>query len=133
MNPRLISRIERTTLVLGIAITAICGLVWRVPGMVSAGTGALLGGLNFWALHRLGAAVVGRAMSGEGAAKAGALVMLLMAKMGLLFGCVWLAIFKFGLLGIPFTLGISAFVASILGVGLLSGPSQSAEEAKLHG
>jgi hypothetical protein len=133
MNPQLISRIERTTLVLGIAITAVCGLVWGIPGMFAAGVGALLGGLNFWSLHRLGAAVVRRAISGEGMARAGGLVMLLMAKMGLLFVFVWVAIFKLGLLPLPFTLGISAFVASILGVGLLSGPSQSAEEAKLHG
>ncbi|MDX2021312.1 MAG: hypothetical protein SF187_13815 [Deltaproteobacteria bacterium] len=133
MTPQLINRIERTNVVLGIAITAVCGIVWKVPGMTAAGLGALLGGLNFWALHRLGAGVFRRAMAGEGAAQAGFLVMLLMAKMGVLFGCVYLAIFVFGLLAVPFSLGISAFVLSILGAALFAAPSLMAEEAESHG
>lgn len=133
MNPQLISRMERTALLLGIVTTALCGLMWKVPGMVAAGVGALLGSANFRGLHFLGRRVLSKAQSGEGSAKAGGLVMLLMAKMGLLFACVWIALAKFGLMPIPFALGISAFVASILGVGLLSAPAQSAEEAKTHG
>lgn len=138
-HPQLISRIERTNVVLGVAVTALCGLVWQLPGMLAAGLGATLGALNFWALHRLGAGVVARMISGEGAGKAGLLVMLLAAKMGLVFFFVWLATLKFGLLPVPFTIGISAFVASVLlvsisGSGLLSTtPSPTAGEAKIHG
>lgn len=134
MNPQLISQIERANLVLGAVVTAVAGLVWGVPGMLAAGVGAVLGAANFWALHHVGSGVVRRAMAGEGAGKAGLLVMLLAAKMGLLFGCVWIAIFQLDLAALPFTLGISVFVVSIFGASLSPAPLLAAEEAsKSHG
>ena len=134
MNPQLISRIERTNLILGAAVTAVAGLIWGVPGMLAAGVGAVLGAANFWALHRVGAGVVRRVMTGEGAGKAGLLVMLLTAKMGLLFACVWVAVFQLDLSAVPFTLGISVFVVSIFGASLSPAPLLAAEEAsKTHG
>ena len=134
MNPQLISHIERTNLILGAAVTAVAGLIWGVPGMLAAGVGAVLGAANFWALHRVGAGVVRRVMTGEGAGKAGLLVMLLTAKMGLLFACVWVAVFQLDLSPVPFTLGISVFVVSIFVASLSPAPLLAAEEAsKTHG
>ena len=134
MNPKLISHIERTNLLLGVAVTAIAGLVWGVPGMLAAGVGAVLGAANFWALHRVGSGVVRRVVAGEGGGKAGLLVMLLAAKMGLLFACVWVAIFQLDLAALPFTLGISVFVVSIFGASLSPAPLLAAEEASnTHG
>lgn len=134
MNPLLITRIERSNLVLGIVVTAVSGLVWGLSGTLAAGVGAVLGAINFWALHRLGQGVVRRALAGEGAGQAGLLVMLLMGKMGLLFACVWVAVFKLDLMAVPFTLGISVFVVSILAAGLSPAPLLPAEEAsKTHG
>lgn len=134
MNPQLITRIERTNLVVGAALTALAGAIWGLGGTLAAGVGAVLGALNFWALHRLGAGVVRRALAGEGAAGAGVLVMLLMAKMGLLFLCVWVAVFRLDLAPVPFTLGISVFVVSILAAGLSPVALPPAGEAsKSHG
>lgn len=134
MNPKLISRIERTNLVLGAAVTAVAGLVWGLDGMLAAGVGAVLGATNFWALHRVGSGVVRRVVEGSGPGQAGLLVMLLMAKMGVLFACVWVAVFQLDLAALPFTLGISVFVVSIFGASLTPAPLITAEEAsKSHG
>ncbi len=134
MNPKLISRIEDTNLVLGVAVTAVAGLVWGLGGMLAAGVGAVLGATNFWALHRVGSGVVRRVMEGSAPGQAGLLVMLLMAKMGVLFACVWVAVFLLDLAALPFTLGISVFVVSIFGASLTPAPLIAAEEAsKTHG
>lgn len=130
--PSFVSRIDRTNLVLGAAVTAVCGLLWGLSGMLAAGLGTVLGALNFWALHRLGRGIVKHALAGEVTGRVAGLVLLLFLKMGLLFGCVWLAVVRGGLPILPFTLGISVFVVSVLGASLVRAPLAPAEEA-YHG
>ena len=114
--------IERTTLVLGVAAVAAGGLLWGSRGMAASGAGAALSVANFWVLRRLGARAVARVEAGASTGQAVALVMSLAVKMLLLFGLVWVAIRLLGLPVLPFTLGMSVFVAAILLGGLYLGP-----------
>jgi hypothetical protein len=114
--------IERTTIVLGVAAVATAGLIWGPRGMAAAGAGAALAVANFWVLRRLGARAVAKVEAGASTGQALGLVLSLAVKMLLLFGLVWVAIRRLGLPVLPFTLGLSVFVASILFGGLYLGP-----------
>jgi len=123
MKTAALARIERTNLILAVAATCVGGLGWGARGMLAAGVGAALGCANFWVLRRLGARAVARVQegaTGAALALAGALV----AKMTALFVCVWLAVRVVGLAAMPFALGLSVFVASILMVGLATGGAE---------
>jgi hypothetical protein len=122
MPPDQLHAIQRTTLVLGAAATAVSGLIWGGRGMIASGAGAALAIVNFWALRRLGGRAAARVAAGASPAQAVVLVAGLSVKMLLLFGLVWLAIRRVGLPVLPFTLGLSVFVASILLAGLYLGP-----------
>jgi hypothetical protein len=134
--------IERTTVVLGVAATAAAGLLWGPRGMLAAGVGAALSVANFWVIRRLGARAVARVEAGASPGQAVALVMSLAVKMLLLFGLVWVAVRKLGLPILPFTLGMSVFVAAIFLGGLYLGPQSrkvppaappgSGSEAPIH-
>ena len=117
-----LASIEKMNLVLGAAAIAGGGLVWGGRGMLAAGAGAALSAANFWALRRLGAHAVARVEAGATTGQALLLVASLSAKMLLLFGLVWVAVRWVGLPVLPFTLGLSAFVASALLGGLYLGP-----------
>lgn len=114
--------IERTTVVLGVAAVAVAGLLWGPHGMVAAAVGSALSVANFWVLRRLGARAVARVEAGASPGQAVALVMSLAVKMLLLFGLVWVAVRLIGLPILPFTLGMSVFVAAIFLGGLYLGP-----------
>ena len=114
--------IERTTVVLGGAAGAVAGLLWGPRGRAAAAVGAALAVANFWVLRRLGARAVARVEAGASTGQAVALVMSLAVKMLLLFGLVWVAVRLVGLPVLPFTLGMSVFVAAIFLGGLYLGP-----------
>ena len=120
-----LARIQRTNLILGAAAVAIAGLLWGGSGMVAAGAGAALACADFWVLGRLGAAAVARVK--EGGSPWG-LGFALIAKMAALFAIVYVAIRIAGLAVLPFALGFSVFVISILLVGL----SAATTEAQLE-
>jgi ATP synthase I chain len=117
--------IHRTSMVLGIAATAVSGIVWGGRGMLATGIGATLAVANFWAIRRLGARAVAKVASGESVPQALSLVAALIGKMALLFALVWLMIRRVGLPVLPFTLGLSVFVVSILFTGLFLGAGGS--------
>src|SRR4051812_32121059 len=117
-----LATIEKLNLVLGVAAVAGGGLLWGARGMLAAGAGAALSAANFWALRRLGARAVARVEAGATTGQALLLVASLAGKMMLLFALVWLAVRRIGLPVFPFTLGLSAFVASALFGGLYLGP-----------
>jgi hypothetical protein len=96
-----LDKITRANLVLGAAVTAVAGLLWGVHGMLAAGVGAALACLNFAAITRLGRRAVRRVEGGGGGAGQ----------------------------GLPFALGMSVFVFSILLVGLGTRPSGNEAEA----
>lgn len=114
--------IERTTIVLGVASVAASGLIWGPRGMAASAVGAALSVANFWVIRRLGARAVARVEAGASTGQAVALVMSLAVKMLLLFGLVWVAIRLIGLPVLPFTVGMSVFVAAIFLGGLYLGP-----------
>ncbi|HEY8925012.1 MAG TPA: ATP synthase subunit I [Polyangia bacterium] len=117
-----LATIEKMNLVLGAAAVAGGGLLWGARGMLAAGVGAALSAANFWALRRLGARAVARVEAGATTGQALLLVASLAGKMMLLFALVWVAVRRIGLPVLPFTLGLSAFVASALVGGLYLGP-----------
>jgi len=116
MRTAVLARIERANLVLGVVATSVAGLLWGGRGMLAAAAGAALACANFWALRRLGARAVARVQAGALGPALG-LAAALIGKMTILFTLVWLAVRVAGLPALPFALGMSVFVISILMVG----------------
>ena len=120
--------IEKTNLVLALAVTALGGLVWGKAGFWAAGVGAALACLNLWAIHRLAAKAIARAAAGATAAATG-LVAAMGGKMLILFALVWVAIRVYNLALVPFAIGISILPVSLVMVGLWIG-STMGEQGK---
>ncbi len=117
--------IQRCNIVLGVVGTAVGGMIWGPRGLLAAGIGAALSVANFWAIRRLGLRAMAKVASGESAARAMPLVAALLGKMALLFALVWLMVRRVGLPVLPFTMGLSIFVLSILITGLFLGGAGS--------
>jgi hypothetical protein len=120
--------IEKTNLVLALAVTALGGLVWGKAGFWAAGVGAALACLNLWAIHRLAAKAIARAAAGATAAATG-LVAAMGGKMLILFALVWVAIRVYNLALVPFAIGISILPVSLVMAGLWIG-STMGEQGK---
>ena len=115
---QVLARIERANVILWIALTALGGVLWGWSGMIGAGAGALLACLDFRFLGRLGARAIAQVRAGGSPWGLG---FALIAKMAALFALVFVAIRVLHLPVIPFALGFSVFVVSILLVGLSAG------------
>ncbi len=113
-----LARIERTNVILGVVATAIAGLLWGGRGTLGAGVGALLACADFAILGRLGGRAIAAARNG---ASPWGLGLALIGKMAALFAAVFIAIRVARLAVVPFALGFSVFVVSILLVGLRAG------------
>jgi hypothetical protein len=113
-NPA-VRKIAGANLILGVAFTALAGILWGPRGTLGAAAGAILAIADFLVLARLGT----RAMAAvrTGAAPWG-LAVALFAKMTGLFVLVFAALRLAKLQMIPFALGFSALVVSILLVGM---------------
>jgi hypothetical protein len=120
--------ILRTNVVLGIVATSVSALVWGMDGMLAAGVGAVLACLNFWVITRLGRRAIERVSDGATGGQAAALGIGLALKMAALMALVWAAVSVFKLAVVPFALGLSVFVISILLAGTrLQAGTQSGE------
>jgi hypothetical protein len=119
-----LARIERANLILGVALTCIAGLLWGTAGTLGAGAGALIACLDFYVLGRLGARAVAQVRQGGSPWGLG---LALIGKMTGLFTLVFIAIRVVRLSVIPFALGFSVFVVSILMVGLSVGVGRGEE------
>ncbi len=128
MKTDALEKITRINLILGAAVTAVAGLIWGAHGMLAAGVGAALACVNFLAITRLGRRAVRRVETG-GSAQGIALAAGLLLKMTALFALVWVAVRVVKLQALPFAMGMSVFVFSILLVGLGSGTSGNEAEA----
>lgn len=117
--------IQHANIVLGVVATAVGGLLWGGMGMLAAAVGASLAVANFWAIRRLGLRAAAKVAGGEAAPRAFPLVAALVGKMALLFALVWLMVRRVGLPVLPFTMGMSVFVLSILFTGLFMGGAGS--------
>ena len=113
----MLARIERTNLILAAAVTCLSGLLWGARGAIAAGAGAALACADFFILVRLVARMTASVRTGGAAT---GLSLLLFAKTTALFALVFVAIRVVGLAPIPFALGFSVFVFSILLLGLAS-------------
>ena len=120
MSSKPLGAIEKTNLVLALAVTALGGLVWGKAGFWAAGVGAALACLNLWAIHRLAAKAIARAAAGATAAATG-LVAAMGGKMLILFALVWVAIRVYNLALVPFAIGISILPVSLVMAGLWIG------------
>ncbi len=130
MKTDALEKISRINLVLGAAVTAVAGLIWGAHGMLAAGVGAALACVNFLAITRLGRRAVRRVeAAGGGSGQGLALAAGLLLKMTALFALVWVAVRIVKLQALPFALGMSVFVFSILLVGLGARPSENEAEA----
>jgi hypothetical protein len=114
-NP--LATVERTALVLGVALTVVAAVVWGAAGAGAAGLGAALGCLNLMVMGRLAAGALARARAGQNR-EAGYFGFGLAAKMLGLFGLVWVALSVIKVAAIPFALGFSALVLALIGAGL---------------
>ncbi len=128
MKSKPLSAIEKTNLILALLVTALGGLVWGRSGLLAAGVGAGLACLNLWAIHRLGARAMERAVAGATSQAAG-LMAALGGKMLLLFALVWVAIRVYNLALVPFAIGISVLPISLVTAGLWIG-STAGEQGK---
>ena len=111
----MLGRIERANLVLAVLLTALAGVVWGARGAIAAGAGAALACADFWLLLRIGARLVASARDGN---PSRGLSLLLIGKTMALFPLVYIAIGVLHLDAIPFALGFSVFVVSIMMLGL---------------
>ena len=128
MTTKPLAAIEKTNLVLALAVTALGGVVWGRAGLLAAGVGAALACINLWAIHRLAARAIERAAAGATAQAAG-LVDALGVKMMILFALVWVAIRVYNLALVPFAIGISVLPVSLVMAGLWIG-STAGEQGK---
>lgn len=116
-NPA-IKKIAGANLVLGVAFTAVAGIVWGPRGTLAAGAGAILACADFLILARIGAKAVTAVRTGG---SPWGLALALFAKMTGLFALVFAALRLAKLALLPFALGFSALVISILLVGMTGG------------
>lgn len=116
-NPA-VRKIAGANVVLGIALTAVSGIIWGPRGTLAAGAGAILACADFLVLAHLGGRAVDAVRTG---ASAWGLGLGLLAKMTGLFALVFVALRVAKLQMVPFALGFSALVVSILLVGVTGG------------
>jgi hypothetical protein len=113
-NPA-VRKIARSNLVLGVAFTAVAGIIWGPRGTLGAAAGAILALADFLVLAHLGARAVAAVRTG---ASPWGLLLALFAKMTALFVLVFAALRLAKLAMMPFALGFSALVVSILLLGM---------------
>jgi hypothetical protein len=119
MNSNALVAMERTTLVLAAAVTGAAGVAW---GMEEAGAAALGGSMAFANLtvtRRLAARAIQKVLAGTHPAGAG-LGAGMAIKLVLLFPLLWVAISVLHVPLIPFALGLSVLIVSMVATGLFT-------------
>jgi hypothetical protein len=117
-----LARIERANLILAVLLTALAGALWGARGAIAAGAGAALACADFWLLVRIGGRLVASAREGN---PSRGLSFLLLGKTVALFALVFIAIGVLHLDAIPFAMGFSVFVVSIMMLGLQATTTKS--------
>jgi hypothetical protein len=117
MNNKALLAMERTTLVLAVAATCAAGLAWGVEGAGAAALGGALAFANLTVTRRIASRAVSRVLAGVHPAAAG-LGVGMGIKMVLLFPLLWLAVSVLHLPLVPFALGLSVLIVSLVVTGL---------------
>ena len=126
-NPA-VKKIAGANVILGVAFTALAGILWGPRGTLAAGVGAILACADFLLLARIGAKAIAAVRTGGAPWGLG---LALFAKMTGLFVLVFAALRVAKLAMMPFALGFSALVVSILLVGMAGGAIAIQKEKKL--
>ena len=108
MNEKQLHAIDRWNLVLAGLLVVTCALVFDRSVLIGAAVGALLSTLNFWAMHTL----LRRSMHAIGGRRA-LLQFLVVMKMGIFMGLIFLAMRTLEMNPAAFAVGISVFLVSI--------------------
>lgn len=116
--PPEIQFIERLNLVLGAGAAAAGYALRGRPGLLAAGAGAVLACADFWVLVRLGRRALALFTGGGTRGQAARLAVLLLLKLMGLFALLWVVVGVAHLPVVPFALGLSVFVVSILVLGV---------------
>lgn len=111
-----LSPLARTYLLVGAAVACLAALLWGKAGLAGTGAGLVIGAGNLWAVRQLAGRAVAAAESGTAGA-AWTLVTGLMVKMAGLFLLAWVAVRVLHLGILPFALGFSALVLSLVLAG----------------
>jgi hypothetical protein len=119
MNSNALLLMERTTLALALLATGVAAAVWGVEGAGGTGLGGALAFANLWTTRRLAGRAMNRVLAGTHPAATG-LGMGMAIKMALLFPVLWVAVMVLHVPLMPFALGLSVLVISLVGSGLYS-------------
>jgi hypothetical protein len=119
MNSKALIAMERTTLVLAVAVTCTAGLAWGVAGAGAAALGGALAFANLTVTRRLAARAIQRVLAGTHPAGAG-LGAGMAIKLVLLFPLLWVAISVLKVPIVPFALGLSVLIVSMVVTGLVT-------------
>jgi hypothetical protein len=117
MNNKALLAMERTTLVLAVAATCAAGLAWGVEGAGATALGAAIAFANLTVTRRIATRAVSRVLAGVHPGAAG-LGVGMGIKMVLLFPLLWLAVSVLHLPLVPFALGLSVLIVSLVVTGL---------------
>jgi ATP synthase I chain len=117
MKSKALVAMERTTLVLAVAATCAAGLAWGLEGAGAAALGGSLAFANLTVTRRLAGRAVDRVLAGAHPAAAG-LGMGMAIKVVLLFPLLWVAISVLKVPLVPFALGLSVLIVSLVVTGL---------------
>ena len=117
MNSNALAAMERNTLVLAVAATCASALAWGVEGAGGAGLGGALAYANLWTTRRLAGRAINRVLAGQHPVGKG-LGAGMVIKMVVLFPALWVAIAVLKVPLVPFALGLSALVVSLVVTGL---------------
>ncbi len=122
---RPLAGVQTINLLLGAVATVIGAVGWGVPGLIAAAAGTTMACANLWVLRRSAGRAVRRALRDGGAVALGGLMTALVLKTTLLLGLVAVAVWGLRLAVVPFALGISVLVASLVVSGLRTGLSEA--------
>jgi hypothetical protein len=117
MNSKALLAMERTTLVLAVAATCAAALAWGLEGAGAAALGGALAFANLTVTRRLAARAVNKVLAGTHPEAAG-LGLGIGLKMLLLFPLLWVAVSVLHVPLVPFALGLSAMIVSMVVTGL---------------
>jgi len=119
MNSKALVAMERTTLVLGVAVTGAAGATWGIEEAGAAALGGALAFANLTVTRRLAARAIQKVLAGTHPAGSG-LGAGMAVKLVLLFPLLWVAISVLHVPLVPFALGLSVLIVSMVVTGLFS-------------
>jgi hypothetical protein len=117
MNNKALLAMERLALLLAVAATIAAALAWGVEGAGAAALGGAVAFANLTVTRRLAGRAISKVLAGTHPAAAG-LGAGMMIKMVLLFPILWVAVSVLHVPPVPFAVGLSVMIVSLVVVGL---------------